>query len=109
MKPQIALTTGLAACAAIVGSAYVLEVLSRVARDGGTHVGGDVIVLAYLDLAVGALLAVPALRSGTLWVRRTGVAVGGAAERHVVGCTKEGRCRHDHDSLPAFRERLHRA
>lgn len=87
MKPQIALTTGLAACAAIVGSANVLEVLSRVARFGGTHVGGDVIVLAYLDLAVGALLAVPALRSGTLWVRRTGVAVGSMSIAVLVSWT----------------------
>ena len=78
MKPLLAVTACFAACAAIVGSTYVLIVLARVARAGGTTLGGDVIAIVYAVLVIGATLALPALRSGVHWLHRTGAVVGSA-------------------------------
>ena len=66
---------GLGACAAVVASTYVLEVLSRVADAGRTSLGGDVIALVYATFLLGAAFALPALRSATGWLRRAALLV----------------------------------
>ena len=63
----------LSLCAAIAGSAYVVEVMLRVSSIGGAHLDSGVLGMMHALPALAAVIAVPALRAERPALRRMGL------------------------------------